>query len=89
MSRPERNAQYPIMDRIQTVISSIDGYYQSNDVNGFPGNSGFVFSQPTSRSTFSLDLDTIKLQPVQIIMNMQNTQTLAIMNGGVSEYLIS
>ena len=31
MSRPDRNAQYLIMDRIHTVISSIDGYYHSND----------------------------------------------------------
>ena len=31
MSRPDRNAKYLIMDRSQTVISSIDGYYHGND----------------------------------------------------------
>ena len=31
MSRPDRYSQYLIMDRIQTVISSIDGYYESTD----------------------------------------------------------
>ena len=31
MSRPNRNAQYLTMDRIQTVIMSIDEYHQCND----------------------------------------------------------
>ena len=31
MSRPESNAQYLPMDRIQTVIMSIDGYHQCKD----------------------------------------------------------
>ena len=31
MSRPDRYSQYLIMDRIQTVISFIDGHYESTD----------------------------------------------------------
>ena len=31
MSRPDRYSQYLIIDRIQTVISSINGYYESTD----------------------------------------------------------